>query len=141
MLTGNSAGAAEPEGAPLTPRNDPPMSLSAALTYTGGDRLLLAELLAIFVDEGPRHMRELREAASRADCGRLSHAAHTLKGELQVLGAEATANLAQRLETLGREGRVHGVGELLAALEPEVGRLLEFVAAELAGLAPVSEKA
>src|SRR5439155_22423723 len=80
MLTGNSVDAAEPEGGPLTPRNDPPMNLSAALTYTSGDRLLLAELLATFVDEGPRHMRELREAASRADCGRLSHAAHTLKG-------------------------------------------------------------
>jgi len=141
MHTRSGGGVAEPEGTPLTRRHDPPMSLAAALTYTGGDRLLLAELLAIFVDEGPRHMREIREAASGADCGRLSRAAHTLKGQLQVLGAEAAATLAHRLETRGRDGQVHGVGELLAALEPELGRLLEFVAAELTGPAAVSEKA
>ena len=57
-------------------------------------------------------------------------------------GGDASVHHHQHLGTdLGREGRVHGVGELLAALEPEVGRLLEFVAAELAGPAPVSEKA
>jgi HPt (histidine-containing phosphotransfer) domain-containing protein len=98
--------------------------LSTALGGVEGDRDLLAELLAIFAEDGPGQLRAVRDAVSRSDEAALAVAAHTLKGGLRALAAGKAADLAERLEEVGREGGFAGAPELLAALESEIAQVL-----------------
>jgi len=119
-----SGTAPPPESAAAAPAFDE----SAALEYAGGDRELLAELLGIFAADGAGHLRALHEAMAASDAAALMRTAHTLKGSLLVLGAGTAAALAGELEALGRDGRLEGAPAVLAALEPELQRVLRATA-------------
>ena len=103
--------------------------LTAALAYVGGDRELLDELLGIFTADAPVHVEKIRRAVAAADAAQLSREAHTIKGPLKVLGATAAAQLAQELESRGREGQLTAAHEMAAALEREVDRILQSLVA------------
>ena len=109
---------------PETAISGSPYDLSTALGGVEGDRELLAELLAIFAEDGPGQLRAIRDAVSRSDEAALAFAAHTLKGGLRALGAGKAAALAERLEEVGREGGFAGAPGLLAALESEIEQVL-----------------
>jgi two-component system sensor histidine kinase/response regulator len=98
--------------------------LATALTYVGGDRDLLDELVAIFTKDAPAQMEAIRDAIAAGDPAEVMRAAHTLKGALKVLGASAAASLAQRLEAVGRAGDLREAEEMGAELDREVDRLL-----------------
>ena len=97
---------------------------AAALAYVGGDRQLLEELLAIFVEDGSAHIDALRDGIGRTDGAEVTRVAHLLKGRLRTLGAVTAAALAEKLEELARRGSLDGAPRLLAALEGEQRRLL-----------------
>jgi CheY-like chemotaxis protein len=103
-----------------------------ALAQVGGDRDLLRELTGLFPEECARLLSEIRSAVARGDAGRLRNAAHTLKGSLGTFGARAACAAALRLETMGRQGDLHGAAAACAALDREIARLLPALAA-LAG--------
>jgi two-component system, sensor histidine kinase and response regulator len=103
---------------------------AAALAYVGGDRELLAELLAIFATDGPAHIQSLRDAITRADAEELTRVAHMLKGELHTLGAVTGASFAARLEEMGSGGGLDGALTLVTSLDGELSRLLASVAGE-----------
>ena len=94
-----------------------------ALERVGGDRELLAEIIALFVGDCPRLLRDIEETAADADAFHL--AAHRLKGSLLQFGAFHAADLCQQLEDLGRESDLAGVPALLPALREEVDRVIE----------------
>src|SRR5262249_15978462 len=79
---------------------------SMALAFVGGDRALLAELLAIFVADAPVHLAALREAIVHADAAEVARLPPMLKGELRTLGAAAAAAQAEELEELAGNGAV-----------------------------------
>ena len=107
--------------------------LTAALTYVGGDRELLDELLGIFAEDAPVRMEAIRRAIAGGDIPELTREAHTLKGALKVIGATTAAGLAQGLEALGRAGDASGADKLEAALEQEMDRLLQSLLASKRG--------
>jgi len=103
--------------------------LTAALAYVEGDRELLDELLGIFARDAPVRMDKIRRAVAAGDAVELRRQAHTLKGPLKVLGATAAAELAQELESRGRDGEMTATREMAAALERRVDRILQSLLA------------
>jgi HPt (histidine-containing phosphotransfer) domain-containing protein len=119
--------------APDQPAAGAAFDFSAALSYVGGDRVLLDELLAIFAEDAPVRLEAIRKAIAGGDAEGLIREAHTLKGALKVLGAAAAAGLALDLETLGREGDMGRARETGAALERAMDRLTQELGASRRG--------
>ena len=83
----------------------------------------MQELIDRFLEDAPRRLGVLQEAAGRGDVDGVVRAAHGLRGSAGVLGATAVAEICTTLEERGRDGSVEGAGDLLAALESEMGRV------------------
>lgn len=93
------------------------------LDRLGGDVEFLDDVLAVFLDESPKMMEAARGAVHDGDARRVERSAHTLKGALMNVAAEPAAELAARLETLGREQSLDECPRVLAALETAIDRL------------------
>jgi len=126
---------APPSGAsaPGEPAAGAGFDFSAALSYVGGDRALLDELLDIFAEDAPMRIDAIRIAIAGGDAQQLMREAHTLKGALKVLGAAAAAGLALHLENLGRDGDLSRAREAGAALERAMDRLNQELLASRRG--------
>jgi HPt (histidine-containing phosphotransfer) domain-containing protein len=94
-----------------------------ALERIGGDRELLAELVAIFGQECPLLIGEMREALARRDSRVLERAAHSLKGAVGNFGAQSAFAAARELEALARSGDMERAEGALAALLKEIEQL------------------
>ena len=94
------------------------------LARVDNDRELLHDLLTIFKQEFPRHLKALREAVESRDGKLVTVAAHTLKGMLLNLAAGQAAVAVGRLEELGSNGETSGFQDALAAFEREATSLL-----------------
>ena len=119
--------------APGEPAAGAGFDFSAALSYVGGDRALLDELLDIFAEDAPMRIDAIRIAIAGGDAQQLMREAHTLKGALKVLGAAAAAGLALHLENLGRDGDLSRAREAGAALERAMDRLNQELLASRRG--------
>jgi HPt (histidine-containing phosphotransfer) domain-containing protein len=94
------------------------------LARVDNDRELLYDLLTIFKEEFPRHLRALREAVDSGDGKLVAVAAHGLKGMLLNLAAGQAAAAVGRLEQMGRSGEVSGFHEAFIAFERDALMLL-----------------
>jgi two-component system, sensor histidine kinase and response regulator len=127
---GRPAPAPAQAAAPADVAPDAPFDSAVALTYVGGDRELLDELLTIFVEDAPIRLEAIRRAlAVNGDATELAREAHTLKGSLKVIGAMPAAQLAQDLEEMARSGKRDDAGKTAAKLEREMDRLLQSLRA------------
>src|SRR3989454_8762429 len=86
---------------PLTEREV--LDKAAVLDRVDGDAKLLMEIVALFLDDSPKLLAEIREAIARGDSVRLEHAAHRLKGSAGRLCSEAVSDEAFRIEEVGGE--------------------------------------
>jgi CheY-like chemotaxis protein/HPt (histidine-containing phosphotransfer) domain-containing protein len=120
-VTGGGAGSPAATGA--EPAAGPSIDWATALHHVGGDRELLCELVAIFLEQCPQWLHDLRAAVHAQEAPKLKATAHALKGTLGSLAAQSAYDLALRLENLGRQGRTEGAPELLAVLEDELTSL------------------
>jgi two-component system sensor histidine kinase/response regulator len=94
-----------------------------ALDRVGGDEALLQEVIDLFLDEYPHLVAEVEQAVAESDPKLLERAAHSLKGSLSTIGAEAAADEALRLEMMGRMGGLEGAREGLSNLHAAITRL------------------
>jgi two-component system sensor histidine kinase/response regulator len=101
-----------------------------ALSRVGGDADLLKEIAALFIEEYPKVLTELRAAAARGDPRRVERAAHGLKGSVANFGAQAAVDAAFELEQMGRASDLSRVGEAIDAL----ARALDALHPELKAL-------
>jgi HPt (histidine-containing phosphotransfer) domain-containing protein len=92
----------------------------ALLERVAGDSDFLATMVDIFVADVPIRLDAIREGLELADPHVVERAAHSLKGALATMAADAAAAEAFRLEQLSRSGSLDGAAELLAALERQV---------------------
>ncbi len=101
-----------------------------ALEHVGGDEGLLQEIAALFLDEYPKTMAEIRVALEKGDARALERGAHSLKGSVGNFGAATAFQAALRLEMIGRSRNLTGADQAFADL---VGALdsLRPVLAEL----------
>ena len=86
---------------------------SAALEYVGGETALLSEVVRLYRQEGPRLLKEIRDALLCDDAERVQSAAHRLKGSIGTLSGAAASRAAGRLEEHSAEKHLE---ELRAAV-------------------------
>ncbi len=79
--------------------SEPVLEWRAALLRLDGDAELLLELAAIFLDDGPVLLLQLRAALDAGQPGASERAVHSLKGVLLNFGAQRAIAVADRLAT------------------------------------------
>jgi two-component system sensor histidine kinase/response regulator len=103
-----------------------PVDVAGLRRAVGGDEEVLREVIALFLADVPGRMEVLREAVAGADGAVIKREAHSLKGASgSVRAGELQARFAE-LEVLGREGRMEGVGRILAEAEAELQRVQHY---------------
>jgi hypothetical protein len=103
------------------------VDLDIALTHVDGDRQLLAELSAMFLQDYPHLLAEARESILQNDHSGLERAAHTLKGRLAFFGIPDAREKLLELEMMGRGNDLARAREALAEIESALkGVLHEF---------------
>jgi HPt (histidine-containing phosphotransfer) domain-containing protein len=108
-------------------------SEEAILARFEGDVALARTVGAAFLLEAPALLQRAREAIAGGDAEEVRRAAHTLKSSAGHFSS-AAADVAQRLERMGREGRLVGAAALADDLEREVAEIrtaLESMAARV----------
>jgi HPt (histidine-containing phosphotransfer) domain-containing protein len=124
---------------PGTGSQSPPtncLDREALLKEVEGDSELLQELIALFLSDGRKHLREIEEAASASNAEEARLAAHALKGSAGVFGQTPFHRLAHQLELSAREGDLTAVRHLSKDLElafQHLSRSLSCVLGELTG--------
>ena len=116
---------------------------AAALEYVGGDRNMLRDLVAIFLDEYPRWLEELRQAVRARNLPAVKRIAHNFKGSMRLLGARPVQEAAFVLDLKSRDGNLAGAEAAAAALEAGIDCLkpaLVRAAAQLAADHAVGER-
>jgi HPt (histidine-containing phosphotransfer) domain-containing protein len=94
-----------------------------ALDRVGGDESLLREVVQLFLIEYPQLMAEIQQAVRERNANLLERSAHTLKGSLSTIGAEAAAASALTLEMMGRFSKLDGCEQGLADLQSSITAL------------------
>jgi CheY-like chemotaxis protein/HPt (histidine-containing phosphotransfer) domain-containing protein len=88
------------------------------------------DLVHVYLEDTPKNLRTLEQAASRQDTAGLIAPSHSLKSTSANLGALNLAEIAKRIEHGARSGALPDAAEHVRALSLEYGR----VAAELRNL-------
>lgn len=104
---------------------DPVLDITIALAHVDGDRELLSELVAMFLEDYPRSIEEAQNSILNRDSACLERVAHTLKGRLAFFGVRKARSQVEELEAMGREKNLAGawktLEELKAAMEEVLG--------------------
>ena len=95
------------------------------LERVGGDKKLLKDIIAMFLEDCPKRLAKVREAIARRGGEALERAAHALKGGVGNFSVGPAFEAAQRLEQMGEQENLAGVEEVYAALEREMERLTQ----------------
>jgi two-component system sensor histidine kinase/response regulator len=108
----------------------PALDTEALLDRFDGDRTLLDEIAAIFLEDYPQRLAAIESAVQQRDPAALQAAAHSLKGSAGTFGAAPAVEAALRLELMGRQQDLTDV-ELAFA---ELKKLMTDLTGELTAL-------
>jgi two-component system sensor histidine kinase/response regulator len=100
---------------------------AAAVNRLDGDESLLCELIAIFFEEYPNLLGRLHRGMAERDLTAVREIAHSLKGSLSYLGANAVAARARELETAAGENDFVRAAELVHKLTLDVDALRQIM--------------
>jgi CheY-like chemotaxis protein len=89
------------------------------------DDLEVAKWIELFVATAPGSIADMKRALEESHAADLSLAAHSLKGSCSNFGASALAEICARIEHTADDGNLHGMGELIASAEKELGRVID----------------
>ncbi|MEP7354580.1 MAG: Hpt domain-containing protein [Acidobacteriota bacterium] len=103
--------------------NSPILDFENALSRAGGDLDLLKEIAALFLDEYPRSLAELRQALAEGDAEAVGRTAHGLKGAVANFGAQPAVDAAFTLEQMGQSHDLAAGSETLANLKQALADL------------------
>ena len=87
------------------------------------DEAILAEVIALFLQECPRMLSDVREAVERGDGARIRSAAHTFKGAAGNFVTAPVVEAATQLEMMGEAADLDGAKGAMARLERATERL------------------
>lgn len=108
-------------------KGDRAVDLAAALEATAGDESLLAEAVAVFVDEDyPRHLATLKNALERQDAEGVERAVHGIGGPVESFGGRAVWSVASELRAMTRGGDFASAHRVVERLEDEMERFRSF---------------
>jgi CheY-like chemotaxis protein/HPt (histidine-containing phosphotransfer) domain-containing protein len=103
-----SAADAVPAGKPGHAINTRFLEQFRELDPSGG-KGLVKKLLRIFLDSAGNNLQQIDLAIVAGDADGVRRSAHGLKSSAANVGAEALSGLSQRLEALGREGKLEAI--------------------------------
>jgi len=95
----------------------------AALSYTGGDRRLLKQVITLFRSEHAASLRRIDRALKQRDSEALRMAAHAMKGAIATVGSPAGRESAAELESMARSSRWPEAERAVSDLRRVVRRL------------------
>jgi HPt (histidine-containing phosphotransfer) domain-containing protein len=102
----------------------------AALERLDGDEELLAEIVAIFLEDAPRLFLALKQARLDRDHKTSERQAHSLKGASANVGAVMLQEICLRAEAAARAGEWAVLEELLPELETTLHSTLDALGNE-----------
>jgi CheY-like chemotaxis protein len=105
------------------------VDLEAALNRLGGDQDLFREFVVIFQEDAPKLLNRIVQSVEQQDSSQLEQAAHALKGLMSNFGANQCVELAQQLESAGKQNHVSSIAPLLKPFQ----LLCDKLWSELAG--------
>ena len=121
------SGSAEPvkPAAPVEtqPVEEDVFDRSALLERVGGDKDLLNEIIAMFIEDIPVQLEELKQGIKENDAAVMRGQGHKIKGASATVGAEAMRQAAHEIELAGTHGKLDSAPGLVAKLEQEFERL------------------
>jgi len=94
-----------------------------------GDEDMIGELVELFLQNAPEHLRQAREAFAEVDLLKMARSIHSLKGSASNFGAQYLCELCARLEGVAHDQQGGEPAFLLDAIEYEfhcVARALEL---------------
>jgi CheY-like chemotaxis protein/HPt (histidine-containing phosphotransfer) domain-containing protein len=97
---------------------------SVFLARLEGDELLAREIIEMFLEECPKLLENVRQAAGQHDASALARAAHTLKGSVGDVSAPQAFDAARTLEEMARKEEWEGTDRTLKTLESAVDELV-----------------
>ena len=112
------------------PEKESPADLSRLRELSDGDDAVLERLVNLFLDDAEEHRRLLERAVKSRDAQRIESEAHRIKGGAGQVGATVLHGLAARLEGMGRNAELDGLGDVLAAFEIEYRRVSGYLRGE-----------
>lgn len=109
----------------------PQFDKSCLLERLGGDEEFLEEVVSLYLEETPKVLALLRRAVDERNPPDVMTTAHRLKGALLTLEAVPAAQLAERLEDMGRRAELAESSGVLSDLERTLNRLTEELSREM----------
>jgi signal transduction histidine kinase/HPt (histidine-containing phosphotransfer) domain-containing protein len=88
------------------------------------DEREVAKWIELFAATAPHSIADMKRAHEESRAGDLSMAAHSLKGSCSNFGATALAELCAQIEHAADDGKLNGLGDLIAAAEQELARVI-----------------
>jgi HPt (histidine-containing phosphotransfer) domain-containing protein len=88
-----------------------------------GNEGLLRELVALFLEDFPMLLEEIRRAIANQNADQLSHAAHTLKGSVGFFTSQSPYAAVSKLEALGSARDWDQAEKAYAVLEHALNQL------------------
>ncbi len=92
-----------------------------------GDEETFQEMIALYLEDTPRHIDTMGQALAVSDAAVLEGAAHQLKGSSSSFGTPGIVRLCRELETLARADRLDEALPRLRELEAEFERVRAFL--------------
>jgi len=106
----------------------------AFLACIGNNLKLADKITKMFIDSYPKHLSKIQKAITDRDNNALTHTAHSFKGMVLNLSADAVSDAALKLEMIGREGdlsqdeELSQAEEIFALMEEKIDQLIPAMA-------------
>jgi HPt (histidine-containing phosphotransfer) domain-containing protein len=97
--------------------------MAAVMSKIDGDEELLKELVAIFLENYPKQMSDIKDAIEQGSSKALEKSSHSLKGSVGIFCTKLVYDTALKLELMGRENNLANAGEVYTLLEREIAHL------------------
>jgi len=89
----------------------------------GDNGEFLREIVAIYIEDTPKRIADLKTCLAAGDVLSFTRAAHTIKGSSANLGAQILKKIGERMELLSRTEGLGGVASLVADCETEFAKV------------------
>jgi HPt (histidine-containing phosphotransfer) domain-containing protein len=96
----------------------------------GDGGAFLREIIAIYIEDTPKRIEDLKTSMAAGDVALFTRSAHTIKGSSANVGAFVLKGVAERMESLSRREGLKSMPTMVADCEAEFTR----AATELRGL-------
>ncbi|MHC4562431.1 MAG: response regulator [Planctomycetota bacterium] len=113
----------EQEAETMASKHKTVMDIEEALGRVGGDKVLLAEIAQMFLEESEEMLAEIHQLLAAGDGHQLSRSAHRFKGAVGNFSAVPAHQAAHQLEHTAAEGDLQGAQEAWAQLRVEMSNL------------------